>query len=319
MTSLLVDEPACPACAAPGGTNLNIPMRVNRYETILKELGAPLDKVSNVRCDECGSVFRRPWLSDDAMAPIYSDRQPVHPAGLGSFRKQCRGADSCPIGDGSAKLNAFLGKHVRPFKKYGEIGCPLWGLLPYYGRRWHRIGFGLLEMSSWATVLGRPVQSLAVSQGLKAQLMRKLGMIRPVPTPDALYWIRHELSTFWSQRCVCTGSINLLREGALVEVDASADVPDGPLDVLMMIRFLDHFQDPAAALSEFARKARFVFVWQHSNTPRNWVIQHLVTFSLDGLSRLADRSGFDVVAPYPVPRDGDDEFGLLLKSRIINV
>ena len=100
-------------------------------------------------------------------------------------------------------------------------------------------------------------------------------------------------------------------------VDASADVPGGPLDVLMMIRFLDHFQDPTTALSAIARKARFVFVWQHSNTPRNWVIQHLVTFSLEGLSRLSDRSGFDVVAQYPAPRDGDDEFGLLLKSRTV--
>ena len=148
MASLLVDQPACPACAATGFTKLNAPMRVNRYETILRELGAPLDTVSNVRCDYCGSVFRRPWLSDDAMAPIYEERQPVHPAGISQFRKaRVGGADPCPVPGGSARLNAFLCTYVHQFYRYGEIGCPLWGLLPYYGETWHSVGFGLIEVS----------------------------------------------------------------------------------------------------------------------------------------------------------------------------
>jgi hypothetical protein len=80
-----------------------------------------------------------------------------------------------------------------------------------------------------------------------------------------------------------------------------------------MINFLDHTDDPAKLLEQLAGGTRFLFVWTHGMSEGHWTVQHLVSFTGTGLQRLAERSGFELVARYPDTGELDD-FGVLLKS-----
>jgi hypothetical protein len=279
---------------------------------MLQELGAPLAAVQLVRCRACRSVYRDPWLTDEAMAPIYERLQPCHPQGMDRFTNPADVLEEGTVRGGAARLNAFLQHHVRPLARYGEFGCPLWGLLPYFERPRYRLLWGLVDAGADARLFGRSLGDVARTSRAPVPWLRRLAGMAPVPAPSACYWIAHGTRTFWGAACAYEGRAcsDLLRVRGYGKVPAHADVPGRRLDVLSIIDCLDHFHDPVTLVRRLAAQARFLFIWTHGNAAGHRSVQHLINYTGEGLQRLAARCGCTVVARYPDAREEDD-FGML--------
>jgi hypothetical protein len=133
--------------------------------------------------------------------------------------------------------------------------------------------------------------------------------------PQELFWLTHHSPSFWGPKCTYNGTScsNLVRGRTLQRVDSAEPIPDGPLDVLSMIDFVDHHADPVALLAPYARQARYLFIWTHGNNERTWSVQHVINYSGKGLAALAARSGFELIANHP-DRGETHDYGVLLRS-----
>ena len=184
--SQLIPVETCPACGSRGGRRVEEAFARNKYEELLRELGAPVDAVRLIRCESCGSLYRNPWLSVPAMTPIYEGRYATHPDGMSKFTTPDHVFEQSYIRGGASRFNAFLHRRVKPFHRYGEIGCPLWGLFPYYERvryRW----LGVLELPVDAQLAGILIGHLGRSRLPVIRLLRTLTGMQRVPAPQHLY------------------------------------------------------------------------------------------------------------------------------------
>ena len=315
----LVAVECCPACTSAVWERLDQPFPDNRYLKMLRRLGAPLESVRLVRCRGCESVYRSPWLSAEAMEPIYRSEQPCHPAGMDRVTTPGAPLEHGYVRGGAGRLNRFFQRHVRPFERYGELGCPVWGLLPYYEQPRYRMLAGAVELGDGARLFGRSVSDIMRTQQPAVRALRNLALMRSVKTPSALWWFAHGTQTFWGEACTFQGRAchEVLRARQLTKSGADRGVSGDPLDVLSVIDFLDHHHDPAEILRPWATQTRFLFLWTHGTDPRHWSVQHAVNFTGLGLSYLARRCGFEMVARYPDARQHDD-FGVLLRSAQID-
>src|SRR3989344_820415 len=314
-SSPLISVPACPACGSTVRTIIDHQFEETRYSQHLRTLKAPVDALKLIRCGECQSVYRDPWFAAAAMAPVYFGAYHNHNAGMEVLKRpsQCALEERGRTG-GPSYLYKFLRKYVHPLDRYGEFGCPIWGLLPYFEKDRYGL-FGSIELTADARIFGVMVDTIANHQHLLIRLLRMPLLLRRIPTPTQFFFLEHGLPSFWGKACM----VNMVpcallpRLKNLTHILPDATPPGGPLDLLSMIDFLDHAHDAAAFLAPLAKKTRFLFIWAHGNTPHNWNAKHIISYSPEGLKKLALRCGFQHVVDYPVV-EAHGEFGMLFRS-----
>lgn len=206
--------PACPLCGGSDALSAD-PPDPNLYSEKLAALvgcdeARLLARLANVRCSDCGLVYKREWFDDATLRALFEDRVPIHPRGWDSgserfskaaFVRECdsfasaiaaldatgiarhrRGLrsivdaiaalDNSPLkaqlraaietddaaalsrlaaalpedfgmpraysrfaGLASAELWDWIGERAGPIARYGEVGCPRFGMLGYAANR----------------------------------------------------------------------------------------------------------------------------------------------------------------------------------------
>src|SRR5262245_60039812 len=144
---LLADIAECPACGSAEAEDAGAASPKGSYAEGLTGLGVPVDQIHIKKCRGCGSYWRRPWGSAGAFRDLYGKAAPNHPAGM----RYSRMAGILP-GGGKA-VDRFLRRHVGAFESYGEMGCPVWGLLKYYSQPRFGLFGGLFDLGADAIVL----------------------------------------------------------------------------------------------------------------------------------------------------------------------
>ena len=123
---------ACPCCCSEDWKDLGLSQAKGRFYQAYLELGSDVESMGFVRCQSCGSVWRRPWIQSRAQAPAYASLAPQHGWGQPCFQR------GSVTRRGHARLHDFFVKHLKSFERYGKVGYPIWGLLAYYGRTRYR-------------------------------------------------------------------------------------------------------------------------------------------------------------------------------------
>lgn len=302
---------ACPACQGRDATPIEGEVHRNRYGKILDRLGIPLSRIRVLRCRNCGSAWRDPWLRADVLRQVYNEVEPCHPGGSLTHR------EGGILRRGPARLHDFFVGHVSPFDSYGELGCPVWGLLAYYGRRHFRVLGGTLDVDAAATIGPATVGQLADHPSRAAHLVRTAFGLKPVRRPKRLAALRADLNVFWGEQCRLNGvsCFDAARVHADIETPTADALTRNPLDILTMILVVDHYHRPVELLATCAAWARYIFVFTHSASGYDArAPQHLTNFSPKGLAHLGKRAGLEPVAEY-LRRGEADDFGILFRNR----
>jgi hypothetical protein len=308
-SELLRDMPACPACGEATAVEESPVRAEKRYAEALAGLGVPVSEIHVWRCLGCGSLWRRPWVADAPLHDLYSRVLPSHPGGWHFGR--IGGA----VPGGGRRLDRFIRKHVGEFDSYGEFGCPNWGLLAYYGAQRFRLLGGSADVGGDAIVLGAACGDLAEASTLRARALRALLGFRRAPVPRRLVHIAAAPELFWSAGCARDGVAcreRLRVQAARAELHTIDAPPHEPLDILAALNVVDHHPEPAELLRRLGTFARHLFVFTHGLRHGWRAVQHAVNFSPSGITALAARSGWSVVAPYRV-RDEKTDYGMLFR------
>ena len=308
---LLADIAECPACGSPDAEQAGQASPKGSYAEGLTGLGVPVDQIHIRKCRSCGSYWRGPWASAAAFRDLYGKAAPRHPAGM-------RYSQMAGILPGGGKLvDRFLRRHVDSFESYGEMGCPVWGLLKYYSQPRYSLLGGLFDLGADAIVLNAAIGDLGEGFSRRLRLMRAVLGMRPRPAPSKLNFIVPSHDFFWGAGCSENGlsCADILRADTRkkpVQVMSFDAAPDKPIDVLGLYEIVDHYPAPMDVMRKLTRFARHVFIYTHA--PRHgWnAVQHVINFTPKGLETLGQRAGWTRIAEYRM-RDDHTDYAMLFR------